>query len=206
MPPTGTLLGRRGEKHLHVGMRKHHRPLVAALGDHVEAVGHPPLEPLHRVPHRRRVGHRARGLRDPLGADLGRHVTTVDEHPPVGERDADRLREGGEPGVVVERQASLERDEGHGAIHRAGVDVAPAEPRGERPGGRTLAGPGGSVEGDDHVVAPAVAGGTLVRSCSSANATGRGEPMPSPSTNLRETTRPPAAVRIASTVCAVERT
>ena len=43
-----------------------------------------------------------------------------------------------------------QREPGQRAVHRAGVEVAEAEPLGEPPGDRALAGPCGPVDGDDH--------------------------------------------------------
>ena len=45
---------------------------------------------------------------------------------------------------------SLQGRPGHGAVHGAGVEKAEAQPLGQRPGNRALAGAGRSVDGDDH--------------------------------------------------------
>src|SRR5207247_5081099 len=75
-----------------------------------------------------------------------------------GDQDAPRLLEldriGGcqptEPGAVAQIKRALHRQPGHRAVHRAGVEIAKAQPLGETPRNRALACPCGAVDGDDH--------------------------------------------------------
>src|SRR5439155_6928006 len=66
------------------------------------------------------------------------------------ERDGIRRRELAERGAVAERQTALHREPGDGAVHRAGVEVAEAQPLGETPRDRAFSCPCGAVDGDDH--------------------------------------------------------
>ena len=50
----------------------------------------------------------------------------------------------------VEREPAPAREPGERAVHRPGVEVAEAEPLGEQPRDRALAGPCGPVDCDDH--------------------------------------------------------
>ena len=150
MAATGPLLGRGSEKHLELGMRKHHRTLVAALGDHVDPCGDGPLHPLHDIADRRGIRHRPRGRGDLLSADLGRHITVTDEYTPIAKGDRQGLGECREALGIVERHGSFERHERDRSIHGSGVHVEPAQAAGQRAGGGTLAGAGGTVERDVH--------------------------------------------------------
>ena len=65
-------------------------------------------------------------------------------------------RERGELAGEVERDAAAARQPRQRAVHRPGVEVAEAEPLGEKPCDRALAGPCGPVDGDDHQVVVAL--------------------------------------------------
>ena len=134
------------------GVGKNFRALVASLRDEVDSLGHPSLDPFHRFPDQRRIGHRAGGGGDLGSADRSRHVFLADEHAPVVEAERDRLGQVGDPRLVVEWNAAGQRHPGYGPVHRTGVHVEPAEPAGQLAGSRTLPCPCGAIEGDDHVV------------------------------------------------------
>ena len=59
-------------------------------------------------------------------------------------------RERAERRAVSERDPRSQREPGERAVHRAGVEVAEAEPLGERARDGALAGPCRAVDGDDH--------------------------------------------------------
>ena len=84
-------------------------------------------------------------------ADRIGHVTAVDENPaPLVELDRVLDRELGELVGQVERQSATARKPGERAVHRPGIEVAEAEPLGELPCDRALAGPCGPIDCDDH--------------------------------------------------------
>ncbi len=70
-------------------------------------------------------------------------VPAIETAPDLVEVDRVLARELAELLAVVEVERSLEREPGQRAVHRAGVEVAEAEPLGEAPRDRALAGPAG---------------------------------------------------------------
>ena len=92
-----------------------------------------------------------------LAADRLRHVGPADGDRGVlgvGAGDQHRLVGVGRDGLgVVGVDAVLEHPPGHRAVHRAGVEVAQPEPRGDAAGRARLAGPRGAVHRHDHAPA-----------------------------------------------------
>ena len=82
-----------------------------------------------------------------------RHVGAVDEDAAARRRSSTgcsaRERRRARP-PRSSGSAAREREPGERAVHRAGVEVAEAEPLGEQPRDRALAGSGRPVDGDDH--------------------------------------------------------
>ena len=136
------------QEDLHGGVGRDHRADVAALGDPV-ALGDDRLLLARRAPHarpgRRRPWRPAAGHAG--GADLGRHVAAVDRHPLAWTSIVIRLGES-RGGV---RQVFARNGEADAAVHRPRVQVREAEPLGGGACDRGLSGPGGTVDGDDHV-------------------------------------------------------
>ena len=154
LPALGPLYRRGGQKNLQIGMRKNNRSLVAAFGDNVAALSHATLHMLHRLPHRRRIGHRSRGGGDPFGANLCGNIAILHQHAAVCKDNPDLFDKPRQLRRILQRYPLLNGDERHCPIHRAGIDVAPAESAGQCPSRRTLTGAGGSIEGNDHVRNP----------------------------------------------------
>jgi hypothetical protein len=84
-------------------------------------------------------------------ADRRGDVGVVDEDAPcLVEDDRMPARQLAERRAVAERQRLTQREPREGAVHRAGVEVAVAEPLRQTAGDGALAGPCGPIDGDDH--------------------------------------------------------
>src|SRR5581483_6007066 len=109
------------------------------------------LASAHDAAHRRLPRHERHEPVDPRLADRGGDVAAGDRDAPVlAERDGVLRRELGERRAVLGVDPALGGEPGERAVHGAGVEVAEAEPRRERPGDGALAGPCGPVYGNDH--------------------------------------------------------
>ena len=137
--------------HLHFRARRDDRPDVAPLDHDVAVLAELALPLAHHLAHLRVARDRRDDLVDARLADLDRHVAAVDQDVLLV-LEADRMLAGerAEALRVVEVGCALEREPGQRAVHRARVEVAKAEPRGELPRHRALACPSGAVDGDDH--------------------------------------------------------
>ena len=140
-----------------VGVRVDDGGDVAALGDDAARVGvHQRALPPARG---RRGTRRSSRRREAFAVDLrGSRISSVTSRPLTrtqrssGSRlismSAPRVARATASGVVAAHAGVEERDR-HRAVHRAGVEVAEAEPPRDLADGRRLAGPAGSVDGDD---------------------------------------------------------
>src|SRR5512133_3194532 len=136
---------------LHGGLRGDDGADVATLDHDVAVLGELLLARTHHLAH----GRVARDDRDEA-VDVG----LADRGGDVGVRDPDAavLVEGdrllgrglAELVAVPQRHPALARKPGQRAVHRAGVEIAKAQPLGQSPGDRALAGPCRPVDGDDH--------------------------------------------------------
>ena len=91
---------------------------------------------------------------DPRPPDRRRHVRARDEHAAVFvERDRASPCEPAQWLALGQRQPLAHREPGQRAVHRAGIEVAEAEPLRQKAGDRALARACGPVDGDDHLCA-----------------------------------------------------
>ncbi len=147
--PAGALLRRRVEKDLHVRGREHDRPDVAPF--HHDA----PLPAKLALPRDERLAH-ARLARDDRrrrvhlgGPDRRRDVVAVDANSTVAGLEPGLGRQRRHGRLVGQIDPVVPRLPRQRAVHRAGVDVAVAEPRRDRARDRAFAGAGRTVDGDD---------------------------------------------------------
>ena len=77
-------------------------------------------------------------------------VPAIHTRPDLVERHGLRARELGERVGAAEVEAALHREPRERAVHRAGIEVAEAEPLGERARHSALAGAGRPVDRNDH--------------------------------------------------------
>ena len=97
-------------------------------------------------------------------ADLGRHVVARRSKTPLALAELDGMLAREVRRARARRRAStrvVQREPGESAVHRAGVEVAEAEPSGERARDRALAGAGRPVDRDDHFASGRRADGPL---------------------------------------------
>ena len=88
---------------------------------------------------------------DLRATDRGSDVGSGDEDTTVGlEGDGILACEPAEALSVGEVERALEREPRDRAVHRAGIEVAEAQPLGEAPGNRALPRACGPVDGNDH--------------------------------------------------------
>src|SRR5205814_998895 len=106
----------------------------------------------HHGPHLLVPGDDGHEPVDPRVADRGGDVAAGNPHAPfVLEGDRVLTRELAELRLLVERQVVLHREPRQRAVHRPRVEVAEAQPLRQGAGDGALAGPGGAVDGDDHL-------------------------------------------------------
>ena len=147
----------RDEVDLDLSLRRDDRADVAALDHDVALRPERALALSHHLAHVVVAGDDRDELVDVRLADRGGDVAAVDEDAALlVEPDRVLGRERGELAGEVERDAAAPRQPRQRAVHRPGVEVAEAEPLGEKPCDRALAGPCGPVDGDDHQVVVAL--------------------------------------------------
>ena len=141
----------RHEVNLYLSLRCHDRADVTPFDDDVALAPERALALSHHLAHLRVPRDDRDELVDVRLADRRRDVAAVDEDAAVLV-EADRMlgRERSQLVGQVERDAAAPRQPGQRAVHRPRVEVAEAEPLGEKPCDRALAGPCGPVDGDDH--------------------------------------------------------
>ena len=134
---------------LHLGARRDDRADVAALDHDVALRGELTLPLAHHLAHLVVARDDRDHPVDARLADRRGHVGAGDEDAAVlVEGDRVLARELAERLAVAERQRLAHREPGERAVHRAGVEVAEAEPLGEPARDRALAAPP-AVDGDD---------------------------------------------------------
>jgi hypothetical protein len=134
-----------------LSLRCDHRADVAPLDDDVADLPERALPLAHHLPHAVVPCDDRHELVDVGPTDRRGDVTAADEDPArLVELDRVLDRELGELVGQVERQPPAPSEPGERAIHRAGVEVPEAEPLGELPCDRALAGPCGPIDCDDH--------------------------------------------------------
>ena len=139
------------EIHLDLGLRRDDGADVAALDHDVALLAELPLPLAHHLAHRRVPRDDRDHPVDPRVADRRRDVGAGDPHAAVlVERDRLLPRQLGQQLGLAERNAPLHREPRQRAIHRAGVEVAEAEPLRERACHCALAGAGRPVDRNDH--------------------------------------------------------
>ena len=147
-----SLFGTGREKNLALGIWKRNRSLVPAFADKVVLAGNLAL-PLHKVLARRWiVGNQVNHRCDFDGANLIRHVISVEQHAIVFKVDQDLACQRGDDCIVVPIDVGSNSRQRDGAVHRAGVKKAKAKPRRERSGNVTLSCACGAVDGYDHAM------------------------------------------------------
>src|SRR5919201_1613275 len=180
------------EVDLHVGARAHDGADVAPLDHGIAELGELPLARAHDRSH---LGVPRDDRDDPIDprlADRGGHVGLVDPHTPVlVERDRILVREEPEPLALAERDVPRRREPGQRAVHRAGVEIAVAEPLREPAGDRAFARSRRPVDGNDHR--------SVTESSSSKNpgkltATASASSISTPSIEVRPATAPSIAI------------
>ena len=190
----GSLVG--DEVNLYLGLRCDDGADVAALDDDVALVPERPLPLAHHLAHLRVARDDRDELVDVGLADRGGDVGAVDEDATrVVEADRVLGRELGELVGEVEREPAAPREPGERAVHRAGVEVAEAEPLGEKPCDRALAGPCGPVDGDDHQVVVARSESRRSKKPGKLTAAASAPSTSTPSRETRPATAPSIAIR-----------
>src|SRR6476469_3674308 len=136
---------------LHRSLRGDHGADVAALDHDVAIVGELLLARAHHLAHVL-VARDDRDEAVDVGlANRGGDVRVGDPDAPLlVEADRRLGRELAELVAVAERHPALAREPRQRPVHRAGVEVAKAQPLGQAPGDRALAGSRRAVDGDDH--------------------------------------------------------
>ena len=141
----------RDEVDLHLCLGRDDRADVAALDHDVALAPERALPLAHHLAHVVVARDDGDELVDVRLADRGRDVAAVDEDAALlVEPDRVLGRERGQLAGEVECHAAAARQPGQRAVHRPRVEVAEAEPLGEKPCDRALAGPCGPIDGDDH--------------------------------------------------------
>ena len=90
------------------------------------------------------------GLGHPRLADRGADVAAIELDPLAVELDPQRSGQRAHRLRIVEVGPALDPGQRHAAVHRPRVEVGEAERRGDGTGDSGLAGPGGTVDRDDH--------------------------------------------------------
>ena len=142
VPAPGPLLGRRGDEELHVRVRADHGADVAPVEHGARCLrGELALEGQKRVPHRL-VGRDHRGGLAHRGA------------PQAGIVQMARRPGSAATSAAASRSASgdvpVDEHAGDGPVEQAGIEMGEAEMLGEALAQGSLAGGGGTVDGDDH--------------------------------------------------------
>ncbi len=139
-----------GEEDLERRLGADHGADVAPLGDVVGGGDQLALALDHRLAHAGVDGDPGGGGGHLRVADRGADVAPAEQHPAAVEVDLEPGGQFVQRRAVVEVGAGLERGQRHAAVHRPGVEVGEAELGGDRASDGGLAGPGGTVDGDDH--------------------------------------------------------
>ena len=145
----GACLGIGEEEELAGRIGKDKGALIAALGDHVAALGGLPLPGAELAAHNGAVGHGTGGRGHGGAADFAGHVLAVEPDAARRHLDAQLGEQLCEAVLVAQVEAATEARQCDDAIHGAGVEKLEAEALREATGGAALAGAGGAVDGDD---------------------------------------------------------
>ena len=155
----GALLRASGEEDLDLCVGEDDRSDVAALHDDVVACGDGALLVGKRLAHGGDGTHGADGLVNARGADLEGDIRTGDCNAAgqgitclMGKDDGLACSKLGHSVGIVKGHAALEREPGDAAIHRARVEVMEVEQLCDLLRNSGLAGPGRSVDSDNHRV------------------------------------------------------
>ena len=152
-PPLGAGRGVGGQEDLHLRVGRDDGADVTTLDDDAAVADDVALELEQPGPHRGDGADRADGGVDLVGADRQGHVDAVDHDAGAARVGADQDLGLGHPGGdragVVHVDVVPQQPPGHRAEHRAGVQVAQTESRGDAARGAGLARSGRAVDRDD---------------------------------------------------------
>ena len=156
--PPGAFFGAGGEIDFALGVGKHDRALVAALGHQVVVAAGAALQFDQDGADARVVGGVVRHGRDFRSANCLRGIGAVDQHAVFADFQAKLPGEihqllGLIPVVALARSRQRDR-----AVHRAGIEESETEPASQGPGDCALAGAGRAIDRDNHAGLLQIAG------------------------------------------------